>query len=220
MADDNPALPCLPECALPCACLPAWGKLTVKPELLYSPLSLSSSPCQPCALWPNLLLMHCPPLTLVTAQPWAEKFNWKCCVKEWSLKSLTAIHRVKVIWWLSSDFFPKSSATHWCRELAASIGSRCWAEYWKRFMYYCITHPSGITGLSLCYWCIHDENKGRYLSISKHVDVMWWRVVGWVSRQVKAGGYKAARGGQSKAAERCQQQRMGRAGSKKSACLQ
>lgn len=59
------------------------------------------------------------------------------------------------------------------------------------------------------------------MSISKHVDVMWLRVVGCVSRQVKAGGYKAARRGQSKAAERCQQQqRMGRAGSKKSACLQ
>ena len=55
--------PCL--ACLSVLCLPAWGKLTVKPELLYSPLSLSSSPCQPCALWPNLLLMHCTPLHLL-----------------------------------------------------------------------------------------------------------------------------------------------------------
>ena len=41
--------------------LPAcWGKLTVKPELLYSPLSSLSCACSACqrALWTNLL-MHC-----------------------------------------------------------------------------------------------------------------------------------------------------------------
>ena len=36
------AQPCLPECAVPACLVGCWGKLTVKPELLYSPpLSLS-----------------------------------------------------------------------------------------------------------------------------------------------------------------------------------